>query len=182
MDRVAFLRKKKPLEEQFFKHPETGNKVKFPSLPADAQKKIREKGKGNSDGGGDAKAEKAKKKLLSKGITKFKPTPENVAAAGKEIAKTMEKDPLQIAKQHSTKDLKKIEKTLATMSRMKGGPDVGKAMKSVMQAQSMQARGIGKKAMLEVRDRMIRMAYTDDRLRPHLLPVIRGVQKAAASL
>ena len=51
-DLLRFIVASTPLEEQEFKHPETGNKVKFTSLPKEEQAKIRAKMK---DKGGDDK-------------------------------------------------------------------------------------------------------------------------------
>lgn len=67
---LNFLKKAVGLEDQEFTHPETGNKVKFTSLPPEEQKKIREKMKGEKE---DLKGQ-AKKKLQgwlskAKGLT-----------------------------------------------------------------------------------------------------------------
>ncbi len=59
----------KPLEEQEFKHPETGNKVRFKSLPKEEQAKIRKKMKGG--GKPENSAPKATKEQAGKMFKKF---------------------------------------------------------------------------------------------------------------
>ena len=65
---IPILRKtaEKPLEEQKFRHPDSGNMVNFKSLPADEQKRIREKskskGKDDEKGKGQKGGEDPKEK------------------------------------------------------------------------------------------------------------------------
>ncbi len=59
-DLLRFLKFAEDLEEQVFTNPETGNKVKFKSLPPEEQKKIREKMQGEDKGDGLKGAAKEK--------------------------------------------------------------------------------------------------------------------------
>jgi hypothetical protein len=63
------------LKDMFFKNPETGNKVKFDSLPPEEQKKIQNRSKGNSggdSGGSGAEDDRITAKNAPKKVTDFK--------------------------------------------------------------------------------------------------------------
>jgi hypothetical protein len=115
-DLLRFLKFAEDLEDQVFTNPETGNKVKFKSLPPEVQKKIREKVQGEDKGGlkGAAKEKFSSWLAKAKGLTdkakdrvkalpadaqKFVSDPEFRKELTTNVAKDLKASPKKYAKQ-----------------------------------------------------------------------------------
>lgn len=160
LERHAFFRKKKPGTYQDYVKDKKRKGEK--PMPKD-EWESKTQGKGKKDKGGD-KAEKGKQRLLDRGIMKFKPTPENVAAVGKQIVDSVKGDSLDLAQKYNLKELRKLEKQLKAIedvSRKGKSPiSIARPMKQIQHALNMKGRGIGKKAALEayLRAELVRVA------------------------
>lgn len=146
-DLLRFLVASKPLEEQEFKHPETGNKVKFTSLPKEEQAKIRAKmkDKGGEDkglakklSGWMAKAkgltEKAKKRVqeLPAEAQKFVSDPDFRKEVTSSAAKAMKEAPKKYADKvvgHFKHEIEEVGGALKNISN--GKPPTKKQMKAI---------------------------------------------------
>jgi len=147
-DLLRFIVASTPLEEQEFKHPETGNKVKFTSLPKEEQSKIRAKMKGEGEGedGGIAKklsgwldkakglTDSAKKKVqsLPDDAKKFVADPDYRKSVTSEAAKAMKAAPKEYAKKvigHFKHEVEEVGGALKNIA--SGKPPTKKQMKAV---------------------------------------------------
>jgi len=150
LERHAFFRKKKPGNYQDY-IKDKKRKGEKPMSKEDWESKVKGKGgdKGEKDKGGD----KGKQKLLDRGIMKFKPTPENIAAVGQKIVDSIKGDSLDLAQKYNLKELRKLQKQLkaieAVGNKSKTPVNISRQMKQLSHALNMKGRGIGKKAALE---------------------------------
>ena len=146
-DLLRFIVASTPLEEQEFKHPETGNKVKFTSLPKEEQAKIRAKMK---DKGGDDKGiakklsgwmdkakgltDAAKKKIqsLPDDAKKFVADPDYRKEVTSGAAKAMKEAPKKYAKKVIHHFEHEIEEVGGALKNIKSGkPPSKKQMKAI---------------------------------------------------